>query len=93
MKYGAYHVWFRVAGLTEDERQATRESLERAEQGWEWDFDPEPDGSVRIAPLVRGDNSDTMEKHAIRAARSMLPTRPIGQPEVNLAVERLERRR
>jgi hypothetical protein len=93
MKYGAYHVWLRVNGLTADERQAALLSLEKADQGWEWDFAAEPDGSVWIAPLVRGDNPDTMEKDAVRAVRSMLPARPIGHAELNLSVERLERRR
>ncbi len=93
MKYGAYHVWLRVTGLTPDEQQAARLALENAQQGWEWDFAPEPDGSVWIAPLVRGDNSDTMEKSAISAVRSMLPRRPFGQAKATLAVERLERRR
>lgn len=93
MKYGAYHVWLRVGGLTEKERQAARFSLEQTDKGWEWDFVPEPDGSVWIAPLVRGDNPDTMEKDAVQAVRSMLPRRPFGEAEPKLAVERLERRR
>jgi len=93
MKYGAYHVWLRVKGLTPDERQTALLTLEKAEQGWEWDFAPEPDGSVWIAPLVKGDNPDTMSKPAVRAVRSMLPPRPIGQTEVDVSVERFERRR
>jgi hypothetical protein len=93
MKYGAYHVWLRVNGLTAEERQVARLSLEKMEQGWEWDFAPEPDGSVWIAPLVRGDNPDTMEKHAIGAVRSMLPRRPLGGAQAEVAVDRLERRR
>lgn len=93
MKYGAYDVWLRVKGLTADERQGVLLTLERAEQGWEWDFDPEQDGSIRIAPLVRGDNPDIMDKHAVSAVRSMLPRRPMGQAELELSVERFERRR
>jgi len=93
MKYGAYHVWLRVNGLTADERKAALPILERADQGWEWDFPSEPDGSVWIAPLIKGDNPDTMEKQAVRAVRSILPTRRVGQAEVQLSVERLERRR
>jgi len=93
MKYGAYHVWLRVEGLTADERQAIRLTLEKADQGWEWDFVPEQDGSIWIAPLIKGDDPDTMDKHAVRALRSMLPPRPIGQAEVELSVDRFERRR
>ncbi len=93
MRYGAYHVWLRVNGLTADERQAALSTLENADQGWEWDFASEPDGSVWIAPLVKGDNPDTMGKPAVRAVRSMLPPRRIGQAEVQLSVERFERRR
>ena len=93
MKYGAYHVWLRVKGLTAEECQGVRLTLERAQQGWEWDSPPEPDGSVWIAPLIKGDNPDTMEKHAVRAVQSMLPPRPLVQAEVQLTVERLERRR
>ncbi len=93
MKYGTHHVWLRVNGLTADERQAALLILEKAEQGWEWDFVPEPDGSVWIAPLVKGDNPDSMDKHAVCAVRSMLPPRPMGQAEVALSVERFERRR
>ena len=93
MKYGAYHVWLRVKGLTADERQAVRLALEKTEQGWEWDFVPEHDGSISIAPLIKGDNPDTMDKHAIRAVRSMLPPRPMGRSDVDLSVERFERRR
>jgi hypothetical protein len=93
MKYGAYHVWLRVNGLTADERQAALLALEKADQGWEWDFASEPDRSVWIAPLIRGDNPDTMEKHAVRVIRSMLPARSIGEAEAHLSVERLERRR
>jgi hypothetical protein len=93
MKYGAYYVWLHVKGLTSEEQQGVRLTLEKAEQGWEWDFDPEPDGSIWIAPLIRGDTPDTMEKQALRAVRAMLPRRPIGQAEVQLSVERLERRR
>ena len=79
MKYGAYHVWLRVIGLTADERHAATLPLDKADLGWEWDFVSEPDGSVWIAPLVKGDNPDAVEKHAVRAVRSMLPARPIGQ--------------
>jgi hypothetical protein len=93
MKYGAYHVWLRVKGLTADERQAAVLSLEKADQGWEWDFAPEPDGSIWIAPLVKGDNPDSMDQHAVRAVRSMLPRRPMGQAAVEVYVERFERRR
>lgn len=92
MKYGAYHVWLRVKGLTAEECQAVRLTLEKAEQGWEWDFVPEQDGSIWIAPLIKGDNPDIMDKHAVRAVRSMLPRRPLGQAEVELSVERFERR-
>ena len=52
MKYGAYHVWLRVKGLTADERQGALLTLEKTEQGWEWDFVPEQDASIWIAPLV-----------------------------------------
>ncbi len=93
MKYGAYHVWLRVKGLTGDERQAALLTLEKAKQGLEWDFVPEQDGSICIAPLVKGDNPDSMDKDAVRAVRSMLPRRPMGQAEVELSVERFERRR
>ncbi len=93
MKYGAYHVWLRVKGLTAEESQGFRLTLEKAEQGWEWDFLPEPDGSIWIAPLIKGDNPDIMDTHAVRAVRSMLPHRPMGQAEVELYVERFERRR
>jgi hypothetical protein len=93
MKYGAYHVWLRVKGLTADEREAAVLSLEKADQGWEWDFAPEQDGSIWIAPLIKGDNPDSMDQHAVRAVRSMLPRRPMGQAEVELYVERFERRR
>ena len=51
MKHGACHVWLRVKGLTADERQGALLTLEKAEPGWEWDFVPERDGSIRIAPL------------------------------------------
>jgi len=71
MKYGAYHVWLRVNGLTANERQAALLTLEDA--GWEWDFPSEPDASVWIAPLIKGDNPDRMEKHAVRTVRSVLP--------------------
>jgi hypothetical protein len=60
MKYGAYHVWLRVHGLTADEGQAVPLTLEKAEQGCEWDFVPEQDGSILIAPLIRGDTPGTM---------------------------------
>ena len=93
MKYGAYHVWLRVKGLTADEHQAVRLSLEKADQSWLWDFVQEQNGTIWIAPLIKGDNPDTMDKQAVRAVRSMLPPRPIGQAEVELSVERLERRR
>jgi hypothetical protein len=93
MKYGAYHVWLRVKGLTADERHAAVLSLEKADQGWEWDFAPEPDGSIWIAPLVKGDNPDSMDQQAVRAVRSMLARRPMGQAEVEVYVERFERRR
>jgi hypothetical protein len=58
MRYGAYHVWIRVKGLTEEERRAVLVILEKekAEQLWDWDFNLEPDGSIWIAPLVKGDN-------------------------------------
>jgi hypothetical protein len=93
MKYGAYHVWLRVKGLTAEERQGVRLTLEKTEQGWEWDFVPEQDGSIWIAPLIKGDNPDTMDKHAVRAVRLMLPPRLMGHAEVELSVDRFERRR
>ena len=93
MKYGAYHVWLRVDGLSEDERQAARLTLEQGDQGWEWDFVPEPDGSVWIAPLVRGETPTQRRNTPSAAVRSMLLRRSPGQAEVKLAVERLERRR
>lgn len=93
MKYGAYHVWLRVKGLTVDERQVALLTLEKAEQGWEWDFVPEQDGSIWIAPLVKGDNPDIMDKQAIRALRSVLPPRPLGHSDVEFSLERFERRR
>ncbi len=48
MRYGAYHVWIRVKGLTEEERRAVLVILEKekAEQLWDWDFNLEPDGSI-----------------------------------------------
>ena len=93
MKYGAYHVWLRVSGLTTEEREGVRLTLEKAAPGWEWDFVSEPDGSIWIAPLIKGDDPDSMDQHAVRAVRPMLPHRPAGQAEVGLSVERFERRR
>ena len=93
MKYGAYYVWLQVKGLTAEEREAVHLILKTGEQGWEWESVPESDGSIWIAPLIKGDNPDVMDKRAVQAMRAILPRRPIGQAEAQLVVERFERRR
>ena len=51
MKYGAYHVWLRVKGLTADEPQGALLTLEGG-PGPGMDFAPEQDGSIRIECLL-----------------------------------------
>ncbi len=93
MRYGAYHVWMCVKGLTEEERRAVLVILEqeKAELPWDWDFNLEPDGSIWIAPLIKGDNPDVMDRQAVREVRSLLPRRRVGQTEPELYVDRFER--
>lgn len=93
MKYGAYHVWIRVKGLTEEERRAVLGILEKEKGGelWDWDFNLEPDGSIWIAPLVKGDNPDPMDRQAVRELRSMLPGRRVGLTDPEIYVDRFER--
>ena len=95
MRYGAYHVWIRVRGLTEAEGRGLLAILEKekAQQGWDWDFALDEAGSVWIAPLVRGDNPDVMDRQAVREVRSLLPGRRVGQPMPRLEVDRFERLR
>lgn len=89
----------RVHGLTGEpvlDRGRTpgvRLTLEKAEQGREWDLRSGARRKHWIAPLTKGENADIMDMHSVRAVRSMLPRRHGRQREVELFIERFERQR